>query len=99
MVILNFLHFTVTVNMIYPNVEVLFNNILASMAADHFRQELLLSKEDEQNLKVKLDMANDEVDREGQIINFYMTPSPNIDWARPFLANYKVQSESECVLL
>ncbi|CAL8306630.1 unnamed protein product [Merluccius merluccius] len=54
------------------------------MAADHFRQALLLSKEDERNLKVKLDMAEDEVDREGQIITFYKTP--NIDWARPFQA-------------
>ncbi|KAK0131094.1 G2/M phase-specific E3 ubiquitin-protein ligase [Merluccius polli] len=55
-----------------------------SMAADHFRQALLLSKEDERNLKVKLDMAEDEVEREGQIITFYKTP--NIDWARPFQA-------------
>ncbi|CAL8254608.1 unnamed protein product [Boreogadus saida] len=47
-------------------------------------QALLVSKEDERNLKVKLDMAEDEVDREGQIINFYKTP--NIDWARPFHA-------------
>ncbi|CAL8364362.1 unnamed protein product [Arctogadus glacialis] len=54
------------------------------MAADHFRQALLVSKEDERNLKVKLDMAEDEEDREGQIINFYKTP--NIDWARPFHA-------------
>ena len=54
------------------------------MAADHFRQALLVSKEDERNLKVKLDMAEDELDREGQIINFYKTP--NIDWARPFHA-------------
>ncbi|CAL8403794.1 unnamed protein product [Boreogadus saida] len=54
------------------------------MAADQFRQALLVSKEDERNLKVKLDMAEDEEDREGQIINFYKTP--NIDWARPFQA-------------
>ncbi|CAL8376043.1 unnamed protein product [Arctogadus glacialis] len=45
------------------------------MAADHFRQALLVSKEDERNLKVKLDMAEDEEDREGQIINFYKTPN------------------------
>ncbi|CAL8340062.1 unnamed protein product [Boreogadus saida] len=64
------------------------------MAADHFRQALLVSKEDERNLKVKLDMAEDEEDREGQIINFYKTP--NIDWARPFHA--KLQGLSPAVL-
>ncbi|CAL8293014.1 unnamed protein product [Arctogadus glacialis] len=30
------------------------------VVADHFRQALLVSKEDERNLKVKLDMAEDE---------------------------------------
>ncbi|CAL8291713.1 unnamed protein product [Gadus morhua 'NCC'] len=54
------------------------------MAADVYRQALLLAKEDERILRVKLDMAEDEEDREGQIINFYK--APNIDWARPFQA-------------
>ena len=54
------------------------------MAADVYRQPLLLAKDDERILRVKLDMAEDEEDREGQIINFYK--APNIDWARPFQA-------------
>ena len=54
------------------------------MAADVYRQALLLAKEDERILRVKVDMAEDEEDREGQIINFYK--APNIDWARPFQA-------------
>ena len=54
------------------------------MAADVYRQALLLAKDDERILRVKLDMAEDEEDREGQIINFYK--APNIDWARPFQA-------------
>lgn len=93
--ILILLHFTVTVKLIYPNVEVLLINFVlpfsawrniadVGMAADNFRQGLLLSKEDDKSLKVRLDMSDDTSDREGQIISFYKTQ--NIDWARPFQA-------------
>ncbi|KAK0143541.1 hypothetical protein N1851_018377 [Merluccius polli] len=57
------------------------------LAADSYREALLLGKGDERMLRVKLDMADDEEDREGQIISFYK--APNVDWARPFQAKFQ----------
>lgn len=60
------------------------NTIDPGLAADQYRMDLLHNKEDEPTLKVKLDIGDDEDDREAQIISFYK--APNVDWARPFQA-------------
>ncbi|KAI7814205.1 hypothetical protein IRJ41_010097 [Triplophysa rosa] len=78
------------------NDDLVWKSIVSpELAADHYRRQCLLSKEDEPILKIRIDIREDVEEQEGTILNFYK--APNIDWARPFQA--KLQGNASSTLL